>query len=181
MTHMKREYFCAGFSLVELMVVIAVISILMAIAVPAFFAWKPNYQLQRAARDLYSNMQKVKIEAIKRNTNVVIVFNPPNTYTITVAGNPIFPTIDLRDYGNGIEMVMPPAAGSVPDDLGPNGTPVSYAANSLSFNARGMLPMAGTGYVYLRNAKGNGYAVGTPGITGIVRILKWFPASNNWQ
>jgi len=70
----------AGFTVVELMIVIVVIAILSAIAVPNIISWLPNYRAKAAARDLVSNFQKAKMEAVKRNTDVVITFTT-GTYT----------------------------------------------------------------------------------------------------
>jgi type IV fimbrial biogenesis protein FimT len=66
----------SGFTVIELMVVIAIIGIMTAIAIPAFSTWLPNYRLKSAARDLYSNFQKGKIAAIKNNTNCTVIFEP---------------------------------------------------------------------------------------------------------
>ena len=63
-----------GFSLLEVMIVIAIIAILSAIAVPNFFAWLPKYRLKTAATDLFSNMQLVKLQAVKTNQDVSITF-----------------------------------------------------------------------------------------------------------
>ena len=64
----------SGFTIIELMIVIGMISILSAIAIPSLMKWMPNYRLKAEARNLYSNMQKAKIEAIKRKQNVLISF-----------------------------------------------------------------------------------------------------------
>ena len=64
--------------MVELVIVIAIIAILAAIAVPNLLRWLPNYRLRSAINDLYTNFQKAKLESIKRNTNVVLAFDPTN-------------------------------------------------------------------------------------------------------
>ena len=66
----------AGFTMVELMIVIVVIAILTAVAVPNIISWLPNYRAKAAARDIILNFQKAKMEAVKRNTDVVIQFTP---------------------------------------------------------------------------------------------------------
>ena len=65
----------AGFTLVELMIVIVVIAILSAIAVPNIISWLPNYRLKAATRDLYSAAMKAKGAAVKRNLNCTLTFN----------------------------------------------------------------------------------------------------------
>ena len=66
----------AGFTMVELMIVIGVIAILSAIAVPNIMSWLPNYRLKAAARDVISNFQKAKMEAVKAHKDVIIQFTP---------------------------------------------------------------------------------------------------------
>ena len=65
----------SGFTTVELLVVIALIAIIAAIAVPNFIGWMPTYRLRAATHDLYSNFQKAMLTAVKRNTNCAIEFN----------------------------------------------------------------------------------------------------------
>ena len=54
----------SGFSLVELMVVIAILGVFMGLALPGFSRWLPGNRLRSAAKDLYSNLQHVKLAAM---------------------------------------------------------------------------------------------------------------------
>jgi len=64
-----------GFTLIEVIVVIVIIGILSTIAFPMFSRWIPNYRLKGAAQELYSDLQKSKLHAIKTNRRVIFNFN----------------------------------------------------------------------------------------------------------
>lgn len=59
-----------GFTLVEMIVLLAVITILGLISGTALMKWVPQANLKRAARTIVSMAQDAKIEAIKRNRSV---------------------------------------------------------------------------------------------------------------
>lgn len=98
----------SGFTLMELMVTIAIIAIISTIAVPNFIAWVPKFKLGSASRDILSVVQKTRLQAVKDNTVYTVLFNVGNeSYTVFQddgAGTPDAAPVDGMPDGrnNGI-------------------------------------------------------------------------------
>jgi prepilin-type N-terminal cleavage/methylation domain-containing protein len=152
----------SGFSIIEVIIVVTIISILTAIAVPGFMAWVPKYRVRDAAQDLYSNVQWTKMQAIKHNKTWGIVFDaaadkyyvcsdrgPVSSPTplladwISFGDNTIERTVTLADYGSGVQFTD------------------AFATTAIDFNSRGFPVLAaGTTNVPLTNeAKSDTYTV----------------------
>lgn len=178
----------AGFTLVEVMVVLVVIAILGGISVPGYMKWMPGVRLKSAARDLYTNMQKTRMGAVKDNKDWAIQFDPGNnSYTIysdsgdddwtTTGDNVAVETVRLPGYQYGVAFGHGTAAKQATGDSFPDPyDDVSYTAERVVFNPLGT---GDAGYVYLENQdQAATYAVGTRS-SGALRILKW--AGGGWE
>lgn len=162
-----------GFTLVEVMIAVAIIGILAAVATPAIIATIPRYRLRAEVRELMINFKKAKIEAVKRNRDVVINFTgagtPNGSYQIYVNVDKIIP----RTYNP--PPVVPPA---VPDiqlvnqQMRANVQLVSTtftAANPAGYNPRAM-PLSIPGSVVLRTSDGSREYTLTVSRAGNVRL-----------
>jgi prepilin-type N-terminal cleavage/methylation domain-containing protein len=112
----------SGFTLIELIVGMAILGIVAGFAIPHFAVWIPGYHLKNAARDVYSSFQLARLEAVKRNTDCVVTRVDANTYKIDIGATTI-KTVSLGDYGKGITLL---------DD--PPGT----SSTSITFTSKGM-------------------------------------------
>lgn len=59
-----------GFSLLEVLAVVAVLTLMLAALVPSVMEWVREARTRNAAEAVYSGLQKARIEAIKRNVPV---------------------------------------------------------------------------------------------------------------
>jgi len=102
----------SGFTLIELMVVIGIMAILSAIAIPSYIKWLPKHRVGTAARAVMSTLEFARINAIKTNADVTVNFIfGSDSLTVVNSGGNILRTrrlpgdVNLKD-------------GKPPDDLG---------------------------------------------------------------
>jgi prepilin-type N-terminal cleavage/methylation domain-containing protein len=120
----------AGFTLMEVLITIAIIGIVTAIAIPNFITFLPRWRAKVAATDLFSNLQLTKMTAIRKGQNVSVTFTG-NSYVIGLINK----TVQLSEYKSGIEF------------RGPAPEYRTVEVSPLTFNSRGMLTTA-EGYAY---------------------------------
>ena len=70
----RRTTPTAGFSIVEIIIVVAIIAVLAATAIPITMAYLRTYAINGAATMVASEIQSARTQAIKRNVNWGIVF-----------------------------------------------------------------------------------------------------------
>ncbi len=79
----------AGFSLIELSVVLVLLGLVVMVGMPAMQDWLERYRVRSAAQVLASDMQLQRMRAVSRNTVHTIVFDQANgTYTLW-EGDPV--------------------------------------------------------------------------------------------
>jgi len=87
-----------GFALVEAVIVICIIAIVVAIAIPPFRKMGINEDLKAAARDMISDFSYIRQRAISENQNYSIAFDRVNNnYTVPGVANPKTPANFERD------------------------------------------------------------------------------------
>jgi len=67
-----RKHALAGFTLTELMVSVSILAIAATSAAPSMTAFVASQRVKSVASDLYSDLQRARSEAIKRNASVVL-------------------------------------------------------------------------------------------------------------
>lgn len=71
--HMRRVVICHGFSLIELMVVLAIAAILLSIGAPAFGELIQRQKIITAANEFIAAIHLTRSEAVQRGTRVDLV------------------------------------------------------------------------------------------------------------
>ena len=81
-----------GFSLIEMITVMAILSILCTIAIPSLFEWLPKHRVGAAARDVKSTLEFARTHAIKTNREVRVEFDyGTERLTVVEVVDPIVP------------------------------------------------------------------------------------------
>jgi prepilin-type N-terminal cleavage/methylation domain-containing protein len=137
-----------GFSLLELMIVVAISMILAAIAIPMFLTASYNIRLKSAASDLSGFLQRARIQAARQNATYPIYYrNVAGAEEVWVDSVILNGNLDPQEPVLTFSPTIKPAAGA-PNGLG--GTPTPYVlvgdtagvtydnATTLGYSSRGL-------------------------------------------
>jgi Tfp pilus assembly protein FimT len=150
----------AGFSILELLVVVAIMMIVMAVTVPSFMAMVQNYKLSSAVEDLSAVIKFTRYEAIRLNTPITCRTQVvAGTTTVWSDSNPkngaLDPTEKRVVFTGNVNLV---AAGAVAGNAAlatatniPALTAVSPATGTFTFDARGAVTGAAVYVLYVGN------------------------------
>lgn len=140
-----------GFTLLELMVVVAIIAIFAAIAVPTFSSWSPRLKFRTSADELHKVLMLARMTAISSNRDVIVTFDQANgTYDVA------FPT-ETKSY-------------SLPDGVN-FGT---LTSTTITYNPTGQADVNAEIKMYSSSPKvlDNKRKLSVRAVTGLVKISK---------
>jgi type IV fimbrial biogenesis protein FimT len=123
----------SGFTLVELMVTVAVIAILMNIALPSFNNMMRSARIRAAAEAVANGLQKARGEAIAQNKNVEFVLGTDTSWTVQLAGGAIIQTRPASEGPSDVTRTVIPA--------GANKVTFNNLGRVVTPNADGSLPL----------------------------------------
>ena len=187
-----------GYSLIELVFATSLSVTAAAAAVPQILTTLDEYRAAGAARYLAARMQRTRMEAIVRSTEVAIqIVQDASGYAFTAYVDGNRNGIRSRDIQRGVDASLG-ATERLPDqfqgvDFGaipglpavdPGGTPPGSdpirlgSGNLASFSAAGT---SSSGSLYVRGGRGIQYVIRIFGETGKVRVLKFDSRAQQWR
>ena len=186
----------AGYSLLELLFAAGFVVTVSGMAAPQLLSGLDDYRTAGAARYIAARMQRARMDAVMRSSEVAIQFTQVGsgyTYAAYRDGNhngvrtreiqsgadpPVGSAERLPDHFAAVDFGVQAGLPAVDGGALPGGDPIKLGASNLaSFSSNGTAT-AGSVYVRGRHAQ---YVVRIFGTTGKVRILKFDRAANQWK
>lgn len=182
-----------GVTLTELMVVLAIIAITAAIAIPMYISDLPRQKTKAAAQGLLSDLRLARGRAVANNQPYLICFDSTTSYklgaeilgsTMDCNAIQVAKTVDFTKSHNGVQFSVgissKPCTGAATLDA------IDFLNDTARFNRLGSSVDGGNsfrpGAVYVTNTKDSKqqvYCVQAEGSTGRAKLYKW--DQGNWK
>ena len=155
----RRNRFNRGASLLEVLVVLAVMLAMLVILIPAFFRLLQGYRLQSTANVVATNLRFARSAALKQKVLYKLTFKDstevnPNTYTIEYQPGGSFQSVGSMDT------IIPTRVEIDPTSL-----------DSVIFDARGAANVSGGSSVVLKSQSIGTYTI-TVSATGAINTTR---------
>jgi len=113
----------AGFSVVELLVVILVVTITTTFALVSFQKANRSFNLSGATRTLSAYLEKARVESVRRHGGASVVIDSTSSYTANIdfIGNTPTPRTTTLPAGTSLSYTLPPSTTSID----PSSTPIT--------------------------------------------------------
>lgn len=171
-----------GFTLLELMMIVAIIGIMSAMAYPGFSDYLERAKVKRFGRDIVSHMQLARINALRDGKQWAIQFDDNGYWVLSdrgddkkwATGDDIREKrVNIIDYGKTVTFGS--AQGKRPDATSLHDHGIVYTAKRVIFNGNGT---SKSGTVYVKNSNDETIAVGSRSTAG--KIKTWINLGDGW-
>jgi prepilin-type N-terminal cleavage/methylation domain-containing protein len=135
-----RKHRESGFTLIEVMIVCAIIGIASALAIPSYTQWKADHDLREAVSEFSSDLNLARVVAMNRNRQATVTIQLTGgliNVSGIAAGAPIFSAQILNQSVTGL----------------PGGT------TNVAFSSMGLSKAAANQVIQIVNARGLVYSV----------------------
>jgi prepilin-type N-terminal cleavage/methylation domain-containing protein len=187
-----------GYSLVEMIVALAIIGLFLTMALPAFGNLQRRFALRAATSELRAIFQKTRMRAITRRANAGVRFvRTGDAWSFAVYDDGDGDGLRNDDIASRVDPLAEPSRpvlqesrairfGLLPYAIkDPDGDPLLPSASPVQFNRSTLCSFSPVGEstpgtVYLTNDAGDVWAVRVYGATAKVRVTRYDVAKKKW-
>ena len=185
-TMLKSQPNDSGLSLLELILLVSILLLLVAIAVPQMTRYLEFYQLDSGTQGLTSNLEIARYTAISGRKTVVVQFNRVNaSYSLFEDKNdngnlePGERNLGIYQLPEHVQFKGDGLLGPPSDPSSPVTDPITFNGDRVVFNALGKIN-GGIGTVYLENDLGDSSAVSF-NIASRIKVYRWDKSTKVWK